>query len=179
MAPEMLIMIEDGDDYEPRAGYSKSVDWWSLGITIYELLAGKNPFANADVVGFMSYVAEEGAAPVTEAPPEYAQFFDHLKQIEPKLSGNIIDIISQFLHVDSKLRLGSGTGGVRNIKSHKLFEGIDWSALHNMKIPTPFVPACPPVNTKPSYESYQAMMSQIGKPAWLVPFRSGRYYNNW
>ena len=42
MAPEMLVMLS-----QPRAqarGYTKAVDWWSLGATIFKLLVGVKPF---------------------------------------------------------------------------------------------------------------------------------------
>ena len=42
MAPEMLVMLS-----QPRAqarGYTKTVDWWSLGATIFKLLVGVKPF---------------------------------------------------------------------------------------------------------------------------------------
>lgn len=173
------MMIEDTDDYEPREGYSKAVDWWSLGVTMYELVVGNNPFAQANVVGFMSYVTADGAAPLTEVPPEYTQIFEALKKATPSLSAALVDCVSQFLHVDCRVRLGSGTGGVHNIKKHALFEGLDWTDLHKMKIPPPFVPVCPPVVTTPLYDSFDVMMKKIGKPAWMEPFKSGNYYNNW
>ena len=42
MAPEMLVMLS-----QPRAqakGYTKAVDWWSLGATIFKLFVGVKPF---------------------------------------------------------------------------------------------------------------------------------------
>jgi hypothetical protein len=145
---------------------------------MYELISGTNPFAQANVVGFMNYVAEEGYTPVSQVPPEYILYFEALKKI-PDVAADMIDCIEKFLHVDATLRLGSGQDGVRNIKNHNLFIDIDWHVLHDMKAKPPFVPVSKDLKSDPVYKDFTAMMKAIGKPVWMEPYRSGNYYNNW
>jgi serine/threonine protein kinase len=42
MAPEMVIMLSQAS-YE-KTGYTCAVDWWSLGVTMFKLLTGAQPY---------------------------------------------------------------------------------------------------------------------------------------
>ena len=50
------------------------------------------------------------------------------------------DLITKLLNLDPKKRLGSGTNGFKNLKSHKYFESINWDDLENKRIKPPFIP---------------------------------------
>jgi protein kinase A len=50
------------------------------------------------------------------------------------------EIIKGFLTNDLTRRLGNMRGGVKDIKSHIYFKGVDWEALYDGKIPSPYVP---------------------------------------
>ena len=41
------------------------------------------------------------------------------------------DLITKLLNLDPKKRLGAGTNGFKNLKSHKYFESINWDDLEN------------------------------------------------
>jgi serine/threonine protein kinase len=51
MAPEMVILLSQPRSV--RKGYSKAVDFWSLGVTIYKMLTGARPFDNKRFQAFM------------------------------------------------------------------------------------------------------------------------------
>ncbi len=88
MAPEVL----------QGKGYNRSVDWWALGILIYEMLTGLPPFYSEDPV--------EMGQNILSAP---IHFPDHL-------SKNIMGLIVQLLKRDPTRRLGSGPNDAEDIK---------------------------------------------------------------
>ena len=112
-APEILTS---------QKGYGIEVDWWSLGVLIYEMLVGTTPFNVPNQISSADFLLKN---------PDYSSKF---------LSENSINIIKAFLEVDNKKRLGYGNEGISNIKKHPFFKDIDWEELYNKKIKPEFVP---------------------------------------
>ena len=113
LAPEVIIS-EDG--------YDSTVDWWSLGCVLYELLIGRAPFRiclgdslNEDLykkkILIPDYVCEDAK-----------------------------DLITKLLVVEPKKRLGYGENGAKKIKHHPFFKGINWDDVWNQRINPPFIP---------------------------------------
>jgi len=106
-------------------GHGKAVDWWSLGILIFEMLAGHPPFTdeNALDVGLFAKIRE----------PErlvYPEMFPH----------EAVDLLKRLLVVDPTRRLGMMRRGILDIKLHPFFNGIDWSGITERKTPPPIKP---------------------------------------
>ena len=112
LAPEIL----------QKKGYNKAVDWWSLGCVMYEMLAGKIPFAIKRGVKLNMKIYEQGV-----------KYPDHLYK-------NAKDLIKKLLVIDPNERLGSGPDGSENIKKHPFFKGINWNDAYQKKIKPPFIP---------------------------------------
>jgi len=94
-------------------GHGKAVDWWSLGILIFEMLAGYPPFSD-----------EPNKTIFEKIPTEKVEF------PEP-FDAEAKDLIEKLLVVDPSRRLGcrSGPNGAEEIKSHPWFKSIDWISV--------------------------------------------------
>nr|CAH7766304.1 unnamed protein product [Callosobruchus chinensis] len=112
IAPEVIL----------RQGYGKPVDWWSMGIILYEFLIGCVPFfGNTPEELFAHTVQDDIEWPVNEDWPV---------QEEAK------DLITALLQHSPRDRLG--TGGAHEVKEHVYFMGLDWNSLLRQK--AEFVP---------------------------------------
>lgn len=104
-----------------QQGYCESVDWWSLGVILFEMLVGYPPFFADD-------------------PAETCQKIISWKKVlriprEVRLSADAEDIIMSLLKGQNE-RLGCG--GVEEIKCHPFFKGVDWENIRNTR--APYVP---------------------------------------
>lgn len=112
LAPEVIL----------RQGYAKTVDWWSLGVILYEFLIGCVPF--------FGNTPEELFAHVINDSIEWPDEDDWPLTDESK------DIITRLLEHDPFDRLGAG--GAQEVKAHPFFDEIDWDSLLRQK--AEFVP---------------------------------------
>jgi len=108
LAPEVL---EGGK-------YNKSVDWWSLGTLMYEMLCGLPPFYDDDVQKMYIKIVSDPLA-----------FPDHISE-EAK------DLLVKLLERDTKKRLQE----YDDFKAHPFFAPIDWDKLESKKIEPPWRP---------------------------------------
>ena len=111
IAPEIL----------ENKGYNNSVDWWSLGCLMYEMLVGK-PLFNFNNININ---INEYKKPL---------------QLSTGFSDEAKDLITKLLDLDPKKRIGAGPNGVEDLKKHPYFKKIDWKELENKNVKAPFVP---------------------------------------
>ncbi|XP_038841051.1 serine/threonine-protein kinase N1-like isoform X1 [Salvelinus namaycush] len=113
LAPEVLT----------DTSYTRAVDWWGLGVLIYEMLVGESPFPGDD--------EEEVFDSIVNDEVRYPRF----------LSTEAIAIMRRLLRRNPERRLGSGEKDADEIKKQPFFRGLDWEALLQRKLPPPFVPS--------------------------------------
>jgi serine/threonine protein kinase len=124
LAPEVII----GDKKNPSR-YGKDVDWWALGILIYEMLVGRPPFFHDDVQRMYNMIMH---MPLDEQLAKLPSSID----VPPELRS----ILHAFLTKEPKSRLGFGPDDARPIKEHAFFAPINWEALMRREIPSPYKP---------------------------------------
>ncbi|KAJ3122541.1 camp-dependent protein kinase catalytic subunit [Nowakowskiella sp. JEL0407] len=107
--------------------YTKSVDWWSLGVLVFELISGKTPFG------------DETSERV------YENIATGKIKWNPYIKGYCKVLIKSLLEPDSKDRLGHpNRGGAEEIKNHAWFKPISWSKVEARQTIPPYIPACDP-----------------------------------
>ena len=118
--------------------YGRSADFWAFGVMVYTMMAGPNPFLVALVQNqFRELEKKEQKALqrhlCKELTLEYPQ---HLFSPEAK------DLIESLLTFDRSNRLGcfQANSSIQDIKNHAFFSKIDWIAMREKSIPTPFLP---------------------------------------
>ena len=103
--------------------YNKMVDWWSVGILLYEMATGHPPYNDKSYSKIMLDIVQKG--------------------FEPKdwFSKELTDLLHKLLVKDPSYRLGSPRmGGIAALKSHPFFSGINWEALVRKEIEPPIKP---------------------------------------
>uniref|UniRef100_A0A665WLA7 protein kinase C n=1 Tax=Echeneis naucrates TaxID=173247 RepID=A0A665WLA7_ECHNA len=96
--------------------YTRSVDWWGLGVLIYEMLVGESPFPGDD--------EEEVFDSIVNDDVRFPRFLSPV----PLLQKN------------PEMRLGAGEDDASEIKRDRFFQGTDWDALLARKVKPPFLP---------------------------------------
>ncbi|XP_023313453.1 ribosomal protein S6 kinase beta-2-like isoform X2 [Trichogramma pretiosum] len=111
MAPEILS----------QTGHERSVDWWSLGVMLYEMLTGYPPFKAEN--------RKEALEKIMKLRLKFESFITNAAK----------DLIRKLLKLYPK-RLGCGPNGAALIKRHQFFRPINWEDVLQQKLEPPFKP---------------------------------------
>ncbi len=104
-----------------QQGYGPEVDWWSLGVILFEMLAGFPPFF------------ADSPAETCKKVLDWKQTFS--LPSDSNISKSAGDLIRKLMtEVDKRI----GYNGADEIKKHSFFKDIDWKNIRDMK--APFIP---------------------------------------
>ncbi|KAI8886265.1 kinase-like protein [Backusella circina FSU 941] len=107
-------------------GYNEAVDWWGLGVTLYECVYRKRPFDYN--------TSEELQAAIRRGNVNYPTK-------DRQVSGECLSVMQGFLEVNPSKRLGYGPAGWASLVRHPFFRSIHWQQLESKSIQPPFQPA--------------------------------------
>lgn len=109
LAPELLL----------NQGYTRSVDWWTLGTLLYEMLTGLPPFYDEDIPTMYQNILKN--------PLKFPSFLDKT---------DAQDLLVKLLQKDSAQRLNDAS----QIRGHRFFKDIEWEKLLTKSYLPPFKP---------------------------------------
>jgi serine/threonine protein kinase len=128
--------------------YDKTVDYWTFGIMIYDLLTGQPPFPGHNRKKIMDNIINKKIA-----YPVYLSSFSK-------------DLLRRLLKKNPKQRLGNH--GVEEVKKQGFFRKIDWVKLANRQLAPPFQPTIKTPEDTSNFDAKFTMMpiseSPIGSP---------------
>ncbi|CAE7191200.1 Prkg1 [Symbiodinium sp. KB8] len=128
-------------------GHTNAVDWWTLGIFLFELLSGHPPFESSYPMQTYQKIMR-GIAKVA---------------FPPKCKGSAEDLVKSLCKHEPSERLPMKKGGSRNIKSHPFYKGFDWTAFETLRMTPPYRPV---VKSKRDYSNF----SQAKEMPPMVPY---------
>jgi serine/threonine kinase 32 len=114
MAPEVVC----------GEGYNAMVDWWSLGVIMYECMFGAKPFRGKTKEDVVKAV-QRGTFAI---PPRH------------HYSAECVDFLKRLLRSDPRQRMCGSAEGFLELTGHPLFKEIDWRKLEKLELPSPFIP---------------------------------------
>jgi protein kinase N len=112
LAPEVLT----------DTSYTRAVDWWGLGVLIYEMMVGESPFPGDD--------EEEVFDAIVNDEVRYPRY----------LSGESIGLMRRLLRRNPEKRLGASEADAEEIKKQPFFRSVDFDKLLQRKSKPPFKP---------------------------------------
>ncbi|KAJ2989445.1 hypothetical protein NUW58_g3461 [Xylaria curta] len=137
-------------------GYNKSVDWWSLGILIYEMLCGYTPFWDS---GSPMKIYEN----ILRGKVKYPAY------VHPDAQ----DLLERLITPDLTKRLGNLYGGSQDVKEHPWFSEVTWDRLSRKDIDAPYTPPVKAGSGDASqFDRYPEETEKYGQPGMVTYLRT-------
>jgi protein kinase A len=148
IAPEIIL----------NQGHGKAADWWTLGILIYEMHTGIDPFSDDDTMSIYKNILK--------GKVQFPSCFD-------KEAKDAKSLIRHLLVADLSKRYGNLREGVNDIKKHRWFNNFSWEDLLKKKIKPAYIPQVKSLGDVSNFEEYPDSNSQVPEiKSTLDPFLS-------
>ena len=112
LAPEIIL----------NKGHGMPVDWWTMGILLYEMLVGIDPFSDDDPMMI------------------YQKVIKGKIRFPKEMNKDAKSLIKHLLTADTTKRYGCLKNGVRDIINHSFFDGFPWRDFVFVKMKPPYIP---------------------------------------
>ncbi|KAH8371273.1 hypothetical protein KR093_006780 [Drosophila rubida] len=138
-------------------GHNKAVDWWALGVLIYEMLVGYPPFYDEQPFGIYEKILS--------GKIEWERHMDPIAK----------DLIKKLLVNDRTKRLGNMKNGADDVKRHRWFKHLNWNDVYNKKLKPPIMPDVHHDGDTKNFDDYP---EKDWKPAKAVDQRDLQLFND-
>ncbi|EFN50433.1 hypothetical protein CHLNCDRAFT_55895, partial [Chlorella variabilis] len=115
-------------------GHGKAVDWWSVGILLFEMLNGMPPFRAKGRQQLQKLITT-------------AKF-----KLPSYLSSEVQSLVKGLLQKDASKRLGYGPSGSADVMGHPFFKSVDWRKLEGRQIVSPFKPSIKSIESVENFD---------------------------
>ena len=124
------------------------VDWWTLGILCFEMLAGYPPFNDKSPFGI------------------YEKILKNPLQFPQSINSKAKSIIKKLLNRDLTKRLGCTNGRISSVKNHKWFTSsiFQWEKILNLEEDVPYIPILLGVDDTTHFDDYSDSDSEDMDP---------------
>ena len=129
LAPEVIL----------NEGHDTAVDYWALGVLIYEMVVGLPPFFAQDPIEV------------------YERILSCDVKFHSSLSNNLADMLKKLLTIKQSKRLGSSKSGVSLLMKQKWYSSFDWNGLKNMTMTAPFVPTIKSTDDVSNFDTFEEL----------------------
>jgi serine/threonine protein kinase len=126
LAPEIIL----------NKGHGKAVDWWTLGILLYEMLVGIDPFSDDDPM------------------KTYQKILKGKINFPKTIDKDAKSLIKHLLTQDTSKRFGCLKNGVKDILNHRFFDGFDWKNFVYLTLTPPYIPDVKSEDDTSNFEKY-------------------------
>ena len=133
LAPEIIL----------NKGHGKAVDWWTLGILLYEMLVGIDPFSDDDPM------------------KTYQKILKGKINFPKTINKDAKSLIKHLLTQDTSKRYGCLKNGVKDILNHRFFDGFDWKNFVYLSMPAPYIPNVKSDDDTSNFEKYPESDGEI------------------
>ncbi|KAL0955646.1 hypothetical protein HGRIS_001876 [Hohenbuehelia grisea] len=129
LAPEIIA----------QSRYNKSVDWYALGVLIFEMLSGLPPYHQPDGNHVLLYQK-------ISRGPAFIRW--------PNFNPFATDLILKLMEHDPSKRYGNLHSGGSDVFAHSWFREVDWEKLRNREITAPYLPKVHSEGDASAFEAY-------------------------
>ena len=123
-----------------NTGHGTAVDWWALGILVYEMLIGQPPFWDQNPMRIYEQIVAGHIRFPTAHPPSQlggSHSHRHSSLHVPRIAR---DFILALCKTDPTQRLGHIAGGSKRVMAHHFFDGVNWEDMYYRRRRGPIIP---------------------------------------
>lgn len=143
LAPEVVL----------NKGHGKAVDWWTLGILLYEMLVGIDPFNDSDPMVM------------------YESIVKSTVRFPSSVDSDAKSLVKHLLERDLTKRYGNLKNQAQDVKDHRFFDDINWQAIYDRKVVAPYVPVVKGEQDTSNFSTLEEVKEDVPKiPATNDPF---------
>ena len=120
-----------------NSGHGTAVDWWALGILVYEMLVGQPPFWDQNPMRIYEQIVA-GHIRFPSSHTHYTSSSGHRHSLY--IPTRARDFILALCKTDPSQRLGHIAGGSARVREHYFFDGVDWDEIYYRRRRGPIIP---------------------------------------